>query len=55
MITSGEFLKELDSLKKKAEFAQITYPGNDIWPVVNSKLSEITELIKSDRRMFRYN
>lgn len=30
MITGNELLKDLESLKKKAEFVEITYPGNEI-------------------------
>lgn len=52
MITGSEFLKDLESLKHKAEFVEITYPGNEIWPKVNSKLEEIITLIKSDKKLY---
>lgn len=52
MITGSELLKEINEVKKKAEFVEITYPGNEIWSEVNSKLKEIIQLIKSDKRIF---
>lgn len=52
MITGTELLKDLETLKKKAEFVEITYPGNKIWPEVNSKIRNIIEFIKSDKRMY---
>lgn len=52
MITGNEVLKDLESLKKKAEFVEITYPGNEIWKEVNSKLEELIKIIKSDKRMY---
>ena len=54
MITGSEILKDLESLKKKSEFVEITYPGNEIWKEVNSKLEEIVQLIKSDKRMYKW-
>lgn len=54
MITGNEVLKDLESLKKKAEFVEITYPGNEIWREVNSKLEELIKIIKSDKRMYRW-
>ena len=52
MITGNEVLKDLESLKKRAEFVEITYPGNEIWREVNSKLEELIKIIKSDKRMY---
>ena len=54
MITGSELLKDLESLKHKAEFVEITYPGNDIWKDVNSKLSDIIKFIKSDKRIYQW-
>lgn len=54
MITGSELLKDLEQAKKKAEFVQITYPNNDIWPEVNQKLEDLILLIKSDMKMFGY-
>lgn len=54
MITGNELLKELEEVKKKAEFVEITYPGNEIWPEVNSKLKELIQFIKSDKRMYKW-
>ena len=54
MITGSELLNDLEEIKKKAEFVEITYPGNDIWEDVNSKLSELIEFIKSDKRMYKW-
>ena len=54
MITGSELLKDLESLKHKAEFIEVTYPGNNIWKDVNSKLSELIEFIKSDKRMYKW-
>ena len=54
MITGSELLKDLESLKHKAEFIEITYPGNDIWKVVNFRLSELIQIIKSDKQMYRW-
>ena len=54
MITGGELLNDLKAAKKKAEFIEITYPNNDIWPKVNSKLEEIVSLISNDMKIFGY-
>ena len=54
MITGSELLKDLEQIKKKAEFVEITYINNDIWPKVNQKLEDIITLIKSDMKMFGY-
>lgn len=54
MITGSEILKDLQSLKKKSEFVEITYPGNEIWKEVNSKLSELIKLVKSDKKIYRW-
>jgi len=54
MITGGELLNDLKAVKKKAEFVEITYPNNDIWPKVNSKLGEIISLINNDMKIFGY-
>ncbi len=55
MITGNEILKELQTIKKKTEFAEVTYPNNDIWSEVNNKLKDIILLLKNDKRMFRYD
>lgn len=54
MITGNEILKDLESLKKKTEFVEITYPGNEIWPEVSSKLTELIKLVKSDKRIYTW-
>jgi len=54
MITGSEFLKDLEGLKRKAEFVEITYPGNEIWSEVNSKLKDLIDFIKSDKRMYKW-
>lgn len=54
MITGNELLKDLESLKHKAEFVETTYPGNEIWKEVNSKLNEIVKLIKSDKKIYSW-
>lgn len=54
MITGSELFKDLKSLKRKAEFVENTYQGNEIWSEVNSKLNEIIQLIKSDKRMYKW-
>jgi hypothetical protein len=54
MITGNELLKDLESLKKKAEFVEITYPGNEIWPIVNSKLTELIKFIKTDKNLYKW-
>lgn len=54
MITGNELFKDLETLKHKAEFVEITNPGNEIWKEVNSKLEEIVQLIKSDKRMYKW-
>ena len=54
MITGTELLNELESLKKKAEFVEITYPGNEIWSEVNSKLDELIKFIKSDKKLYKW-
>ena len=53
MITGTELLNDLESLKHKAEFVEITYPGNDIWKEVNSKLTELIKFIKSNKRIYQ--
>jgi len=52
MITTSEILKDLNSLQKKIEFAQITYPNNDIWNIIYPKIKEIYNLLKRDKRIF---
>ena len=54
MITGSELLKDLETVKHKAEFVEITYPGNEIWIEVNSKLLEIINIVKSDKRMYKW-
>ena len=54
MITGVELLKELENVKKKAEFVEITYPNNSLWPVVNDRLEGIISLIKRDMKIFGY-
>ena len=54
MITGNELLKELEEVKKKAEFVEITYSNNDIWSKVNEKLSDVISIIKRDMKMFGY-
>ena len=54
MITGTELLKDLEALKHKAEFVEITYPGNEIWKEINSKLSDIIKIIKSDKKLYQW-
>jgi len=54
MITGSEILKDLEAIKKKAEFAEITYSNNDIWSKVNEKLSDVISIIKKDMKVFGY-
>lgn len=54
MMTGSEFLKDLEGIKRKAEFVEITYPGNEIWSEVNSKLNDIIKLIKSDKQIYKW-
>ena len=55
MITGSEILKDLQIIKKKTEFAEITYPNNNIWPVINDKLENIILLLKNDKKIFGYD
>ena len=55
MITGSEILKDLQAIKKKTEFAEITYPNNDIWSKVNNKLKDIILLLKNDTKIFGYD
>jgi hypothetical protein len=55
MITGSEILKDLQTIKKKVEFAEITYPNNDIWIKVNNKLEDIISLLKNDIKLFGYD
>ena len=55
MITGSEILKDLQTIKKKAEFAEITYPNNHIWSTINDKLENIILLLKNDKKIFGYD
>lgn len=54
MITGNEILKDLEKIKKKSEFVEITYPNNHVWNVVNERLENIISLIKKDMKIFGY-
>ena len=54
MITGSELLNNLQEIKKKAELVEVIYPGNEIWPEVNYKLSEIINLIKKDKILYSW-
>lgn len=54
MITGNEILKDLQAVKKKTEFAEIIYPNNDIWSLINKNLNEIISLLKRDKKIFGY-
>ena len=54
MITGRDLLKELKEVKKKAEFVEVTYPNNSLWPIVNVKLKEIINLISNDMKIYGY-
>ena len=54
MITGTELLSDLQEVKKKAEFVEVVYPGNEIWPEVNYKLNEIIKLIKTDKLLYSW-
>jgi len=47
-------LKELENTKKKVELIENLYPKNEIWLEVNSKLESIIQLIKKDKRIYRW-
>lgn len=55
MITGNEILKDLQDLKKKVEFVEITYPNNDIWSLINKNLNETISLLKRDKKIFGYD
>lgn len=54
MTTGKDLLKELKEIKKKAEFVEVTYPNNSLWPIVNVKLKEIINLISNDMKIYGY-
>ena len=54
MITGTELLNDLQEVKKKAEFVEVVYPGNEIWSDVNYKLNEIIKLIKTDKLLYSW-
>ena len=54
MITGSEILKDLEAVKKKAEFVEITYSNNDIWPTINRELANIIHILEKDMKMFGY-
>lgn len=54
MTTGKDLLKELKEIKKKAEFVEVTYPNNSLWPIVNVKLKEIINLISDDMKIYGY-
>ena len=54
MTTGKDLLSELKEVKKKAEFVEITYPNNPLWPLVNKHLENIISLIKNDMKIFGY-
>lgn len=54
MITGSEILKDLQAIKKKAEFVEVTYPNNLLWPDVNKRLEELILIIKKDMKIFGY-
>jgi hypothetical protein len=54
MTTGKDLLKELEEIKKKAEFVEVTYPNNSLWPIVNVKLKEIINLISNDMKIYGY-
>ena len=54
MITGNELLNDLKEIKKKAEFVEVVYPGNEIWPDVNYKINEIIKLIETDKLIYSW-
>jgi hypothetical protein len=54
MITAGEIIKDLEEVKKKVEFAEITYPNNHIWVELNDRLENTILLLKCDMKIFGY-
>lgn len=54
MITGSEILKDLETIKKKAEFAEVIYSNNDIWPTINKELTTIIHILEKDMKMFGY-
>ena len=55
MITASEIIKDLEKVKKKSEFSEITYPNNNIWPEVINRLEGIILLLKNDTKIFGYD
>lgn len=54
MITGREILKDLEAIKKKVEFAEVTYSNNDIWPTISKELANIIHILEKDMKMFGY-
>lgn len=54
MITGSELLRDLEAVKRKAEFVEITYVNNLIWPEINQKLNDLISLIKKDMKLYGY-
>ena len=54
MITGSEVIKDLDDVIKKVEFLRITYPKNDLWPIIHSDLNCILTKIQKDRKIYGY-
>ena len=54
LFKSNLSLNDLQEVKKKAELVEITYPGNEIWSNVNSRLEEIIKIIKSDKKLYQW-
>ena len=54
MITGNEVIKDLDNVIKKVEFLRITFPKNDLWPVVHTELQNILKVIQKDKNIYGY-
>lgn len=54
MITGGEVIKDLDNVIKKVEFLRVTFPKNDLWPVIHTELQNILKVIKKDIKLYGY-
>lgn len=55
MIQINELIKDLNSLKKKAEFIKDNQPNNSLCNEVCIKIDDLINFIKKDMRLFGYD
>lgn len=55
MITAKEIIEDLIKIEKKVEYCKKTFTGNDIWPIIKSKLRDTISTLKSDKAMYHYD